>query len=145
MSNYLHGTKPFLRNSDRSMECNGSLPCSKQPAIRPVIEPCKSNPPSHPVSLRFILILFSHLRLRLPSGLISSGSFTKSLYAYLLSHTRVICPVYPIFCSVTIIIFYEEYKSWSASLWNVLQLPLISCTLIPDNLVNTLLLIHVVT
>jgi hypothetical protein len=33
--------------------------------------------PSHPVSLRSILILFIHLRLGLPSGLFSSGFLPK--------------------------------------------------------------------
>jgi hypothetical protein len=40
--------------------------------------------PFHPMSLRSILILSSHLRLGPPSGLLPSGSLTKILYAFLI-------------------------------------------------------------
>jgi hypothetical protein len=38
--------------------------------------------PSHPISLRSILILYTHLRHGLPSGLVPSGFPTNILYAY---------------------------------------------------------------
>ena len=45
--------------------------------------------PPHPTSWRLVLILSSHLRLGLPSGLVPSGFPTKFLYTSLLSpHTR---------------------------------------------------------
>ena len=52
--------------------------------------------PPHPTSLRFILILSSHLRLGLPCGLFPSGFPTKTLYTPLVSpHTCYFpCPSY---------------------------------------------------
>jgi len=41
---------------------------------------------SHYISLKFILILVSYLRLSLPSSLLPSGILTKSLYVFLASH-----------------------------------------------------------
>jgi len=48
--------------------------------------------PSHPISLRSILILFSHLHLELLSGLCPSGFLTKILYAFLMSPMHATCP-----------------------------------------------------
>ena len=45
--------------------------------------------PPHPTSWWFILILSSHLRLSLPSGLIPSGFPTKTLYTSLLYISRL--------------------------------------------------------
>jgi hypothetical protein len=47
------------------MEPEGSLPCSQEPSTGPYSEPDQSNP-SHPIFLRSILILSTHLRLGLP-------------------------------------------------------------------------------
>ena len=47
--------------------------------------------PQHPTSWRSILILFSHLRLGLPSGLFPPGFHTNTLYTPLLSPIRVTC------------------------------------------------------
>jgi hypothetical protein len=48
--------------------------------------------PSYPISLRSILILSTHLRLSLPSGLVPSGMPTNILYAFLFSPIRATCP-----------------------------------------------------
>ena len=52
------------------MEPEGSLPHSQVSATSPYPEPVRYSPyPPHPTSWRNILILSSHLRLDLPSGL----------------------------------------------------------------------------
>jgi hypothetical protein len=69
------------RTSQRFTEPKGSLPCSQEPSTGPYPEPDRSNP----ISLRSILILPTHLRLGLPSGLFPSGFPTSILYALLFS------------------------------------------------------------
>jgi len=53
------------------MEPEGSLPCSQEPANGPYSEPGASKPQLTTVSPKSIL--FSHLRLGLPSGLFHAG------------------------------------------------------------------------
>jgi hypothetical protein len=64
------------------MEPEGSLPRSQEPSTGPYPEPDQSN--SYPISLRSILILSTHLRLGLLSGLFLSGFPINILYAGLL-------------------------------------------------------------
>jgi hypothetical protein len=64
------------------------LPCTQEPCTCPYPEPYQSSP-YHPIVclLRSILILFTHLRLGVRSGLFSSGFRTSYLYAFLLSQS----------------------------------------------------------
>ena len=78
----------------------------------------------HPTSWRSILILSTHLRLGLPSGLFPSGFPTKTLYTPLSFPICATCQPHLILLDfITRTILGEEYKSFSSSLCNLLHSP----------------------
>ena len=93
----------------------------------------------HPTSWISVLILSTHLRLGLPSGLFPSGFLSKTLYTHHSSPIRATCPAHLILLDfITRTILGEEYKSFSSSLCNLLHSPVTSSLLSPNILLNTM-------
>ena len=112
----------------------------KRPVTCPFLDPHHSSPFHHPTSWRSILILSSHLRLGLPSGLFPSRLPTKTPCAPLPSPTRTTCPVHLILLYLnTLMIFGEEYRSWSSSLCSLLHFPVTSSLFGPNTFLSNLL------
>ena len=79
--------------------------------------------------LKIYLILSSHLRLGLPSGLFPLGFPTKTLYTPLLSLIRITCPAHLILLDfITRTILGEQYRSLNSPLCSLFPFP---CYLIP--------------
>jgi hypothetical protein len=87
----------------------------------------------HPTSWRSILILPSHLCLRLSSGLFPSGFTTKSLHTPLPSPRRATCPTNLILLDfITRTMLGKEYRPFSSTLCNFLHSPVTSSLLGPN-------------
>jgi len=72
----------------------------------------------HPTSWIFTIILFIHLLLGLPSGLLPSSFPTKTLYKNLSSPIRATCTNHLIlFNFITNTIFCEQYKSFHSVIY----------------------------
>jgi len=93
----------------------------------------------HPTSWRSVLILSTHLRLGLPSGLFPSGFPAKILHTPFSSPIRATCPAHLILLDfIPRTILGEKYKSFSSSLCNRLHSSVTSSLLGPNILLNTM-------
>jgi len=117
------------------MESEGSLPHLQMPATCPNPQPDQSSSClSNPTSWISTIILSSHLRLGLPSGLFPSCFPTKTMYTPLLSLICATCPVHLIILDlITRIIFCEQYRSLRSPLLVYSCTPLIWWSQMPDN------------
>ena len=89
--------------------------------------------PYHPISWRSILIISSHI----PNVLLPSDFPMKNLYTFIFTTTCAIGPTHLILLDlITQIAFGEEKNSWSSSLCNSLQPPVISSLLGQNNKVR---------
>ena len=105
------------------MEPEGSLPHFQETASCPYPELLIQSMLPHPNYRSSMLVLFSHLCLGLPSGLLPLGFSTKTLYALLLSPIRATCPAHLIIHDLIALIFGEEYRLLSSSLCMFLHSP----------------------
>jgi hypothetical protein len=83
----------------------------KSPPLLPILRQINPLHTNHPISIRCVLILSTHLRFGLPSGLFPYGFPTNNIYALLFSLIRATCPAHLILLDLIILIILgEEYK-----------------------------------
>jgi hypothetical protein len=83
-----------LKNSPCFQEPGGSLSCSQEPSMDPILSKINIVLTTHPIFLRSILILSTHLRLRLLNDFVPSGFPTNILYSPILV-SYIPCPSHP--------------------------------------------------
>ena len=120
-----YGTRRFITAFTNARTC--SYPESARPVHATT---------SHFLKIRLNIIL--PLRLGLPSGLISSGFPTKTLYTPLLSPIRATCSAHLILLHMITGTIVGEYRSLSSSLFSSLHSPVTSSLLGTNILLSTL-------
>ena len=80
----------------------------KCPRPVPILSQINQSIPAHPTTLRSILLLSSHLRLDLPSGLFPSSFPTRTLYTPLLSLTVLHAPPTSFFSILSLGLYYLQ-------------------------------------
>jgi hypothetical protein len=89
----------ILRNPKTHQRVQNNLP------LIPILNQSNPTHTTHPISLRSILIFFTHLRIGLLSALFLSDFPTNNLYAFFFYPIRAICPVHlNIFDLITLIL-----------------------------------------
>jgi hypothetical protein len=121
------------------MEPEGSSPYTQEPTTCPYPEPDQSSLRPHPTSRRSILILSSHLRLGLSSGLLPSGSPPQNPAWTSPVPIRATWPAHlSLLDLITQMIFGEEYRTHSFSSCSLLHSPVSSSLSGPHILLSTL-------
>jgi len=111
----------------------------KSPPSVPILSQLDPLHAPHHTSRRSILVIYSHLRLGLPSGLFPSGFPNKTLYMSLLSPIRATCLAHLILLDfITRTILGEQCISLSSSFCSFLHSPVTSSLLDPNIHLSTL-------
>ena len=108
-----------------------------QPPV-PILSQTSQSMLAHTTSPKSILILSSHLRLRLPSDILPSGFRTRTLYAPLISPIRAACPAHTTLLHLITRIKLVRSREHKASCYVVFSTAVTSSLLGPNFLLSTL-------